>query len=443
MGLIGLLFFAATSAPGCTYSGEYRCETAEQIRDEVDAQWAALKAENSPLGALRYEARYEALAAELQRLIDGGFIEPPMPQWAEIDRVHTDDLSTKTFATQYQQAGIPLVIDGLLNVVTGGAGRAWDRKHWVRECGGATVIPHDYTRGSSEWAFHTPRAPVTFKEFVERGRDENWYIINFSLALKCPHTLKRYGVPKYFVKDLLQKISNTAGRFIKDSWPCLNVGLSNSTKTGLHTDGMSTHFWMTLLHGEKEWYIFDRSEVALLRRPDSSLFRDVEVWNLEEEMKNRPLLRLLRGKKTLLRPGETIFVAADLPHAVRNRKPNFALSSNYVAVDNAELAAVFAENNVDDDENLLAPALREVAGKRQRTFRDRHLEWWEFKAWPSSDTITAPYLHAVKLSKCPTEIYSETEVRERGLPWVCAFTWSALGWEIPRGDSASGRAGEL
>ena len=394
----------------------YSCDTAEDVREELIRNW------KKPT----FPQVYEQLENEFVRMMTEGVIDIPKPQWDELGRIETKTLSTKKFVKDYEVVGKPVVLSDLLDVVTGGHGQDWNSDYWIKECGSANVLPHDYTRGSNEWASHTPRVEVPFREFVERSEEEKWYIINFSLALRCPHVLKDFMVPKFFSSDLFQKAPNAEARFIKDSWPCLNVGPSG-TKTGLHTDSFGTHFWMTLLFGEKEWYVFNQTEAAILQRPDGSeLFRDIEVWDLESSFEKFPLLRLLRGSKTVLQEGETIFVPSMIIHAVRNRKPNFALSSNYITRSNVAVAASMIAEHEDVrriSTHKLSLALRKLASKKPaKTYRDRHLAWYEYKGWDNKNEIISPYMKSIHKSRCPKEPIDEVTINKEGYPWACRFS---------------------
>eukprot|EP01060_Flectonema_neradi_P002210 TRINITY_DN11348_c0_g1_i1.p1 TRINITY_DN11348_c0_g1~~TRINITY_DN11348_c0_g1_i1.p1 ORF type:complete len:435 (+),score=52.93 TRINITY_DN11348_c0_g1_i1:46-1350(+) len=421
-GFVAALLWECVSE--CTYKhieNSYTCETAQDVRDELLRNW------KKPT----FSKVYTQLEKEFVRMMDEGIIEKPTAEWKELGRIDAKSLPTKSFLKDYEVAGVPVVINGLLDVVTGGHGQNWDREYWLNECGHAGVLPHDYKRGSNEWASHTPRVEIPFREFVERSEEEKWYIINFSLALRCPHVLKEFKVPKYFVADIFQKAPDAEARFIKDSWPCLNVGPSG-TRTGLHTDSFGTHFWMTLLFGEKEWYLFDQSEAPLLQRPDGSeLFRDIEVWDLEEAYNDFPLVRLLKGSKTVLMEGETIFVPSMVIHAVRNRKPNFALSSNYISRSNIDVCADMIakhEENKGISKYKLSTALRVIASKKPaKTYRDRHLLWHEFKGWQNENEIISPYMKKIYRTRCPNRPVDDQTIVDKGYPWACRFDREYLG----------------
>ena len=180
--------------------------------------------------------------------------------------------------------------------------------YWVAQCGEsgrrstssngsgagdvATVQLVRYKHGAKAWGGHVAAhggGPHTLETFIGmlqqeaatssssssslQGGDEvdggkataQPYLADFPLLGRCSEGKWRHDwhVPPYFALDLIQSLANGTdgddgggGSFERrDSWPSLFVG-GAGTRTGLHTDYGSSHFWMLVTEGQKEWAVF-------------------------------------------------------------------------------------------------------------------------------------------------------------------------------------------
>ena len=70
-------------------------------------------------------------------------------------------------------------------------------------------------------------------------------------------------IPGYFAQDFFQEeLPSSAGQWEsagkvskRDCWPSVFIG-SAGTRTGLHVDYASSHFWMLTTEGKKDWAVF-------------------------------------------------------------------------------------------------------------------------------------------------------------------------------------------
>jgi hypothetical protein len=188
--------------------------------------------------------------------------------------------------------------------------------------------------GSRSWGALEPAGATTLDAFLEAlARGDPWareaYLHDWSLPRGCaslfgPPPYADLRVPKYFAGDYFQR---TAFSGYRHAWPSLFVGAAG-TESAMHVDSGGTNFMLHLLSGSKEWRVFDRDEIPLLYPHDRGpRFRVDPFRSTAEEF---PLLRHATARSAVQRPGETVFIPAGSPHAVRNLEDIHALSSNYV-----------------------------------------------------------------------------------------------------------------
>ena len=111
--------------------------------------------------------------------------------------------------------------------------------------------------------------------------------------------------------------------------PSLFVG-GNGTRTGLHTDYASSHFWMLVTEGRKEWAIFDAQFAPFLYRGWAEPSFPPDPWALEANLARWPLTAAVRGMRGVAEAGDVVFVPSGSIHAARNlHSPTVPLTMNY------------------------------------------------------------------------------------------------------------------
>ncbi len=174
--------------------------------------------------------------------------------------------------------------------------------------------------------------------------------------------------------------------------PSLFVG-GNGTRTGLHTDYASSHFWMLTTEGKKDWAVFPAQMAPFLYKGWSRPFFPVNPWALEKGVERRPLSAVARGFKGSTQPGDVIFVPGGSIHAVRNtRSPTVALSMNYVDDTAVEQAAHDLARNPrgEADEELgraLARRIGRAGGGGDGPGLGPGRPLWEYKGVPRAEWL--------------------------------------------------------
>ena len=228
--------------------------------------------------------------------------EEPLMSWVPHD---SDCFKTFSPLPSVQTALLyAVVIEGLANVgnttssieqpgVLASAMR-WDLSYWRQVCGKQTVRPVQFNRTARTWGGYTRTSSrnqdsleeedteqvVTMADFIsslelgKAGDQGQQYLADFGLPRGCPpvETNKKpasiwrndWKVPVYFERDFFQNASElVSSRTIEQwaqegraspraSWPSLFIG-NAGTRTGLHVDYGSSHFWMLTIEGQKDW----------------------------------------------------------------------------------------------------------------------------------------------------------------------------------------------
>ena len=160
----------------------------------------------------------------------------------------------------------------------------------------------------------------------ENGESEarSLYLHDWSISGYCPWILENFTIPKYFARDLLQRLSPPLDAVAeqqlsyRDDWPSLFIGAKGS-KSGVHVDAFESHFWMLLLEGEKRWLFFLDDDVSAgagamgSQRP--FLYEDRATGSfasdaLSPDWRRHPLLRGASAREVVLKPGELLIVPA-------------------------------------------------------------------------------------------------------------------------------------
>jgi hypothetical protein len=218
----------------------------------------------------------------------------------------------------------------------------------------------------------------------QQQQQQQQYLADFGLQHGCPSDDENrnpisswrdhWRVPVYFERDFFQNASlmvspATIAQWAREgraspseSWPSLFIG-NAGTRTGLHVDYGSSHFWMLTIEGRKDWAIFPAQMSPFLYKDWAQPHFLVNPWALDKGVERRPLSAAIRGFRATTKPGDVIFVPGGTVHAVRNtRSPTIATSMNYVDDTNLDAAVsdllALHRSSADHD---LGTALKQVA----------------------------------------------------------------------------------
>jgi|EP00945_MAST-04E_sp_MAST-4E-sp1_P006899 hypothetical protein len=336
-----------------------------------------------------------------------GWLEANIPRtFDKIDKIAWQDLSYETFFRDYVLTRTPVVITGLVDVMTRSENphsREWDFEYVKRVCADMQVTKKGHVSSNMQvWAGLVDFGDTTVGEFIDHlpVAHENItasrplpYVFDESISENCPELLKNFTVPKYFAQDLGYMMYNN-GPY--NGHPSLFIGPRNS-KCGLHVDSSSSNFWQALLKGRKKWYFYplddQSSELFLYYSPMHKAFL---VDPHDPDYGRFPLLQFVQEKRlveVVVEEGEVIYVPTDTPHAVKNLDASLAFSHNYMDASNLlrVFRTLYAEEGVGDenafwmsqlidDDNTGKPnEMLFHRAKRVLRKHPRDLSWEEFK----------------------------------------------------------------
>ena len=285
-----------------------------------DAEIAALKLS---LWQSRAQLRdtVHALETALPPLAQG-VVPAVLAQTDGIER--RSKLSFEEFNRSYASARKPVIITDYMGVMFGGQ-PPWTRSQIAepppRGCGTVRAPLFRFEPGFKGWAGMQEAGQQRIDGWLaafEAG--EPWarelYLHDWSLSGHCPWLLGNVTMAKYFARDLLQQLPENpqAPLGYRDDWPSLFIGAKGS-RSGVHIDSLESHFWMLLLEGEKRWAFFDRSQRPLLYEDRATQSFAADAFS--PDFAAHPLLRAVRSREAVLRPGELLIVPAGTPHQVR------------------------------------------------------------------------------------------------------------------------------
>ena len=143
-------------------------------------------------------------------------------------------------------------------------------------------------------------------------------------------------MPVYFAHDYVQRTMRLTA--FSRSWPSLFVA-ARGTRSSLHVDQWSGHFFMAQVRGVKRWTIFHRSSTPHLRPSWSRGTLDPAMPPLEEQEAMGMSPRAMRWDVDLA-PGEVLFVPGGAAHAVSNLDATVAFAGNFIDDTNLDRALV-------------------------------------------------------------------------------------------------------
>eukprot|EP01065_Artemidia_motanka_P020312 TRINITY_DN24332_c0_g1_i1.p1 TRINITY_DN24332_c0_g1~~TRINITY_DN24332_c0_g1_i1.p1 ORF type:complete len:432 (+),score=132.99 TRINITY_DN24332_c0_g1_i1:110-1405(+) len=310
---------------------------------------------DSPAAALlRYCVRqHEAAAAAVAAAASGG----AGPGLAGIATADASDLSLSDFRAAYEGLRQPVVIKGLPT--------PWASLAELEErYGDCDVRLHRRVWGVDVWAGMAVEGDRASIADVLRGAvDDNLQVFDLPLSYCAPkEELGEVTVPMYFAANALH---TSSVQQLRHWWPSLFVCTFAGSGSSLHVDAGATHFWMTVVAGEKRWRLIPPRRVPELK-PFYSLGTTPTFGVNTEEA-----IDACSDYDVVLKAGDTIFVPHGWAHKVDNvGVPCVAVAGNYINSSNFDTAledASLSDAVLDKPSDVLitlgeAAAAAEAAG---------------------------------------------------------------------------------
>ena len=258
--------------------------------------------------------------------------------FSKVDKIDYRDVSYEHFFREYVLKRKPVVLQGLVDVMTNG--KNWGFDHFKKVCGRMRVEKKGHVIGQTKaWAGLVSFGETSVGEFIEeldtchqRVSDTRplAYVFDESLNPHCRRLLEDFVVPKYFVQDL-GYMSDGNGPY--KAHPSLFIGPENST-SGLHIDSSSSHFWQALFEGKKKWVFYPYQDLdAEVFLYSSPIHQSFQVDPHHPDYGTFPLFKYaneFRRLEVVVEKGEVIYIPPDIPHAVKNVEKSLAMSHNYI-----------------------------------------------------------------------------------------------------------------
>jgi hypothetical protein len=191
---------------------------------------------------------------------------------------------------------------------------------------------------------HFPTRPVrvsyeksmAFGEFIDRvlastREQPGPYMYRLFLHEHLPEVLgdlvpqNPFAFPGRYASPLMLKYYRRPDGFLK-----LLIGGAGGRFPVMHYDGDESHAAITEIYGEKEFILYSPADTRCLypnpARANHSLVDDPH----EQDLDRFPMLSKARQHRTLLGPGDTVFVPYGWWHAARTLTPSISVCQNMV-----------------------------------------------------------------------------------------------------------------
>ena len=320
------------------------------VEDEAEA--FALAAKRAGLEMSLRRVRERIAAAEAKQAHNSTVEETSLVRPQPIRRVDWREIGQAEFESSHAEAGVPVIITGIGSLTRDGA-PPWTLDYLRATCGHLPPRVAAFNPRSATWAgmHKAPDAAGTFSEYVDAllAGDGSGVVFDWGLRLEggCKELLSTFAVPSFFTRTIVAGYG--PGLFVQP----------NGTRCGLHFDTGGTHFWQYVWSGAKRWRIFRVEDWPRLFAGGAwrrAFFRDARCAGLfgaeaeeaagcadgfgavaNDGFDDEHLATLADGAplefyEEVLRPGELMFVPANMPHQVVNvgGSPGVAVSMNYV-----------------------------------------------------------------------------------------------------------------
>jgi len=347
-------------------------------------------------------------------------------QVVPIPRRH--DISLEEFDRDFASLSRPVIISG--------ATADWPAVKWTRQdlrqkCGGRPLIlpcgenhvkirspssSREAWGGLQEARLTKSGAPQTIAELMDaQDAGEGYYLHDAPIDLMCPELLTDEIVlaTKYFPEDITEQLplhwlkQDSGHECIPNSdlqghghgFPSMFVA-GEKTGSKLHVDAKFTRFYMVVLDGQKEWRMFNASDIPALL-PDGEKFPTrlgADAFDMDEA--KHPELAKTTVFAGTAHKGDIVFVPENWPHQVRNSGPTFAIAVNLVDQYNLQMHMEYirweAKSNRAAARELGLyqlpgfPFVERPSGQhRDETF----LAYWQRQRWPDSSSSPGTSKH--------------------------------------------------
>lgn len=342
-------------------------------------------------------------------------LSPPLPAgttradgrvaapWRTIERVDAASLDYETFLRTYAHAGRPVVITGV--AADWPALGKWTPEHF-RERFGSKPVAIGYDRS------------LPFDEFIDQvlastAERPGPYMFRSFLHEVLPELLpdvmpqNRFAFPRRYACPLMPEEWRRPDGYLK-----LLVGGVGSKFPVMHFDGDNAHAAITQIYGEKEFVVFSPEDTQYLYPkkfvPHHSMVDDPVMQDRERF----PLLAQATLHRTVLGPGDMIFVPARWWHAARAITTSISTCTNMLDGSNWDGFMDWVTHNSKlpaAELQALQARLRRVGrvadameNFQRRSPRLARLLWWPVHLAPlSADVAPEPSRRQLKI-RIPT-----------------------------------------
>jgi hypothetical protein len=238
-----------------------------------------------------------------------------------VERRAAEDLSYETFLRDYVSHNRPVVVSG--------AASSWPAVNkWKPE--------YFKTRFASLLVNVTYTQKMRFDDFIDAimaSTPENPgpYMFRFFICVHLPELLddlmpaNPFAFPRRLASPLMPKSWRRPDGYLK-----LLIGGPGGSFPFMHFDGEDMHAAITEIYGEKEFILYSPADTAYLYpKPDAP--NSTQINDLEHpDLAKFPLFLRATQYRTVLTPGDTIFVPSRWWHTARVVTPSISVCANQV-----------------------------------------------------------------------------------------------------------------
>ena len=239
--------------------------------------------------------------------------------WREIERIAAADITYDDFLARYVHAGRPVVVTGV--AADWPAMTSWTPENFKKRFGSKPVAV-SYDR-------HVP-----FDEFIDRVLASSTetpgpYMFRSFLHEVLPELLpdvipqNKFAFPRRHASPLMPEQWKRPDGYLK-----LLIGGVGSAFPVMHFDGENSHAAITQIYGEKEFVVYSPEDTPYMYAkkhvPNHSMVPDPVL----QDRKRFPLLAKATQYRSILKPGDMVFVPARWWHAARALSTSISLCSN-------------------------------------------------------------------------------------------------------------------
>ncbi|MET0540304.1 MAG: cupin-like domain-containing protein [Variovorax sp.] len=239
--------------------------------------------------------------------------------WLPIERVDGTRLSYDEFLARYVHADRPVVISNVASEWA--AMRQWTPAHFKRRFGSKPVaigygrdMPFDQFIDEVVASSPEKPGPYMYRSFLHEVLPE---------LLPDVIPQNKFAFPRRYASPLMPEKWRRPDGYLK-----LLIGGVGSKFPVMHFDGENAHAVITQIYGDKEFIVYAPQDTPYLYAkkafPNHSTVDDPVMQDLERF----PLLARATQYRTILKPGDMIFVPAKWWHVARALTTSISVCSN-------------------------------------------------------------------------------------------------------------------